>query len=68
VQDWLEWQRKVIREEYVEGEPMQKRYVVEKTIKTPDGEKLQVVEVVESKPKDFSLHHIRSKIGDNSPL
>ncbi|UYL93849.1 hypothetical protein NIIg97_gp51 [Geobacillus phage vB_GthS_NIIg9.7] len=33
---------------------MQKRYVVEKTIKTPDGEKLQVVEVVESKPKDFS--------------
>ena len=34
--------------------PMQKRYVVEKTIKTPDGEKLQVVEVFDSKPKDFS--------------
>ena len=33
---------------------MQKRYVVEKTIKTPDGEKPQVVEVVENKPKDFS--------------
>jgi len=31
-----------------------KRYVVEKTIKTPDGEKLKVVEVVESKPKKFS--------------
>lgn len=31
-----------------------KRYVVEKTIKTPDGEKLLVVEVVESKPKEFS--------------
>jgi hypothetical protein len=33
---------------------MQKRYVIEKTIKTPDGEKLQVVEVVESKPAKFS--------------
>ena len=31
-----------------------KRYVVEKTIKTPDGEKLQVVDVFDSKPKDFS--------------
>jgi hypothetical protein len=31
-----------------------KRYVVEKTIKTPDGEKLKVVEVLESKPKEFS--------------
>lgn len=31
-----------------------KKYVIEKTIKTPDGEKLQVVEVVESKPKEFS--------------
>lgn len=31
-----------------------KLYVVEKTIKTPDGEKLQVVEVVGSKPKEFS--------------
>jgi hypothetical protein len=33
---------------------MKKLFVVEKTIKTPDGEKLQVVEVVESKPAKFS--------------
>jgi hypothetical protein len=36
------------------GNGMKKMFVVEKTIKTPDGEKLQVVEVLESKPKDFS--------------
>jgi hypothetical protein len=33
---------------------MKKLYVVEKTVKTADGEQLQVVEVVESKPKQFS--------------
>jgi len=31
-----------------------KRYVVEKTTKTPDGENLKVVEVLDSKPKNFS--------------
>jgi hypothetical protein len=36
------------------GNGMKKLFVVEKTIKTPDGEKLQVVEVVESKPAKFS--------------
>lgn len=33
---------------------MKKLFVVEKTIKSADGEKLQIVEVVESKPKKFS--------------
>jgi hypothetical protein len=33
---------------------MKRLYVVEKTVKTTDGEKLRVVEVLESKPKDFS--------------
>ncbi|WP_280516693.1 hypothetical protein [Geobacillus subterraneus] len=33
---------------------MKRLYVVEKTIKTPDGERLQIIEVFESKPKDFS--------------
>lgn len=33
---------------------MKKLFVVEKTIKSADGEKLKVVEVVESKPKKFS--------------
>lgn len=33
---------------------MKKLYIVEKTVKTMDGEKLRVVEVLESKPKDFS--------------
>jgi hypothetical protein len=33
---------------------MKKLFVVEKTIKTPDGEKLQIIEVFESKPAKFS--------------
>lgn len=33
---------------------MKKIYVLEKTVTTPDGEKLQVIETFESKPKHFS--------------
>jgi hypothetical protein len=53
--DWMEWQKKIIREEYVEGKQVEKimgKSEIRK--KDVDEEELQVVEIYQSQPHEFT--------------